>query len=362
MVEASTTDENLPLRRLGFLTIGLFDPADPAAGHEDTLRIIAHGEELGFDSAWVRQRHLQFGISSPVALLAAATQRTSRIELGIAVIPLGPENPLRLAEDLATVDVLSAGRLNPGVSVGTPMQWEHWKDALYPDTQDQEDFSKKRVERLLDALAGEEVSDLGGKQGVVETYSRTVQPHAPGLAGRVWYGAGSRASTEWAAAHGMNLLTSSVISAEVADDFDTNQRAQIDLYRKAFVPDPRFGAPAQTPRVSQGLCVVPTDHATPEQIRRYTAWRAERSVRDGKQFGPKKTMFAADLVGSSAQIAETLASMAAFRAVDEVAFALPFDFEAADYLQILDDIAGTLAPQLGWRPGTPAEPAAGRLE
>ena len=105
---------SVPLRRLGFLTIGLFDGDDPAPGHESTLAVIELGEQLGFDSAWVRHRHLQYGISSPVAVLAAASQRTSRIELGTAVIPLGWENPLRLAEDLATVDLLSGGRLNPG--------------------------------------------------------------------------------------------------------------------------------------------------------------------------------------------------------------------------------------------------------
>ncbi|MGQ4334854.1 LLM class flavin-dependent oxidoreductase, partial [Streptomyces hayashii] len=105
-----------PLRKLGFLTIGLFDGDDPGPGHEGTLEIIELGERLGFDSAWVRHRHLQYGISSPVALLAAASQRTRRIELGTAVIPLGWENPLRLAEDLATVDVLSGGRLNPSAT------------------------------------------------------------------------------------------------------------------------------------------------------------------------------------------------------------------------------------------------------
>src|ERR671920_2323078 len=113
--------------------------------HESTLRIIEFGERLGFDSAFVRHRHLQFGISSPVAVLAAATQRTSRIELGTAVIPLGWENPLRLAEDLATVDVLSGGRLNPGVSVGPPMRWDEVKGALYPDTAAVEDFGYERV-------------------------------------------------------------------------------------------------------------------------------------------------------------------------------------------------------------------------
>src|SRR5215210_5693798 len=127
-----------PLEKLGFLTIGSFDGADPRPGHETTLRVVERGEQLGFDSAWLRHRHLQYGISSPVAVLAAASQRTTRIELGTAVIPLGWENPLRLAEDLATVDVLSRGWLNPGVSVGPPMRYADVKAALYPDTGDVE--------------------------------------------------------------------------------------------------------------------------------------------------------------------------------------------------------------------------------
>ena len=178
-------EPSAPLEKLGFLTIGLFDPADPARGHESTLEVIELGERLGFDSAWVRHRHLQFGISSPIAVLAAASQRTRRIELGTAVIPLGWENPLRLAEDLATVDLLSGGRLNPGVSVGPPMHWDDVKDALYPDTADAEDFGYGRVERLLRLVRGEPASTFAGKEGVVEEWSDRVQPHSPGLAGRL---------------------------------------------------------------------------------------------------------------------------------------------------------------------------------
>ena len=149
---------SVPLEKLGFLTIGSFPRSDPGAGHETTLQVIELGEQLGFDSAWVRHRHLQYGISSPVAVLAAATQRTRRIALGTAVIPLGWENPLRLAEDLATVDVLSGGRLNPGVSVGPPMRYDDVRDALYPDTGDIEDFSYERVLRLLRFVGGEQAS------------------------------------------------------------------------------------------------------------------------------------------------------------------------------------------------------------
>src|SRR6202000_2398328 len=150
------------LERLGFLTIGLFDGDDPGPGHETTLEIIELGERLGVDSARLRDRHLQYGISSPVAVLAAASQRTSRIDLGTAVIPLGWENPLRLAEDLATVDILSGGRLNPGVSVGPPMHYDQVKQALYPDTADIEDFSYERVRRLLDFVRGEPATGFSG--------------------------------------------------------------------------------------------------------------------------------------------------------------------------------------------------------
>ena len=220
------------LSRLGFLTIGLFDPDDPGAGHESTLRIIELGEQLGFDSAWLRHRHLQYGISSPVAVLAAASQRTSRIELGTAVTPLGWENPLRLAEDWATVDVLSGGRLNPGLSVGPPMRYDEVREALYPDTGDVEDFSYERVDRLLGLVRGEPASPFRGRSGI-EDFSDRVEPHSPGLAARIWYGAASLGSARWAGERGLNLLTSSVVKAEEAEDFAEVQLSQIRAFRAA---------------------------------------------------------------------------------------------------------------------------------
>ncbi|MEU6341010.1 LLM class flavin-dependent oxidoreductase [Streptomyces sp. NPDC046977] len=331
-----------PLRKLGFLTIGLFDEADPRRGHQSTLEIIELGERLGFDSAWVRHRHLQYGISSPVAVLAAASQRTSRIELGTAVIPLGWENPLRLAEDLATVDLLSGGRLNPGVSVGPPMHYDEVKQALYPDTAEHEDFGYRRVERLLDFVRGKPATDFSGVEGI-EVFSDRVQPHSPGLGGRMWYGGGSLRSAQWAGEHGMNFLTSSVVKAEGSEqaaDFAGIQLAQIRAYRDHH-PD------GEGARVSQGLVVIPTDSATPEQRAKYAAYAAARLPRTAAPQGPARLMFAPDLVGRSDEIAEQLTAHAAFREVDEVAFALPFSFEHEDYVQILTDIATRLAPALG---------------
>ncbi|NUP21225.1 MAG: LLM class flavin-dependent oxidoreductase [Streptomyces sp.] len=341
-----------PLRKLGFLTIGLFDEADPRRGHESTLEIIELGERLGFDSAWLRHRHLQYGISSPVAVLAAASQRTRRIDLGTAVIPLGWENPLRLAEDLATVDLLSDGRLNPGVSVGPPMHYDRVKEALYPDTADAEDFGYERVRRLLDFVRGKPATDFSGTEGF-EVFADRVQPQSPGLGGRMWYGGGSLRSARWAGEQGMNLLTSSVVKAEGpeaegsgdperAPDFAEIQLAHIRAFRTQH-PD------GENARVSQGLVVIPTDSATPEQRAKYEEYAAKRTPRTTAPQGPARLLFAPDLVGTAAEIAERLHAHAAFREVDEVAFALPFTFEHEDYVQILTDIATRLGPALGWR-------------
>jgi alkanesulfonate monooxygenase SsuD/methylene tetrahydromethanopterin reductase-like flavin-dependent oxidoreductase (luciferase family) len=333
----------VPLEKLGFLTIGLFDDADPGPGHESTLEIIALGERLGFDSAWLRHRHLQYGISSPVAIMAAATQRTSRIELGTAVTPLGWENPLRLAEDLATVDILSGGRINPGVSVGPPMHWNDVRGALYPSSAEVEDFTYERVARLLSFVDGEPAAGFSGREGF-EQFSSRVQPHSPGLRSRMWYGGASVASARWAGEHSMNFLTSSVVrSPDGSADFASIQLSHIQEFRKAH--------PAgDTARVSQGLVVIPTDSASPGQIERYQAYAAARIPRTAAPAGPARMLFARDIVGTSDEIAEKLYAHAAFREVTEVAFALPFTFEHEDYVQILTDMAGHLGPALGWQP------------
>jgi alkanesulfonate monooxygenase SsuD/methylene tetrahydromethanopterin reductase-like flavin-dependent oxidoreductase (luciferase family) len=336
-----------PLRNLGFLTIGRFDAENPGPGLEETLEVIERAEALGYDSVWLRCRHLQPGISSPIAIMAAASQRTSRIELGTAVIPLGLENPFRLAEDLATVDILSGGRINPGVSVGTPMLYDHYREALYPDTHDVEDFSKERVLRLLRGLRGEPVSDFHGTVGI-EQFTDRIQPHSPGLADRLWYG-GGMTSAKWAGEQGINYLTSSVVSTEGISgstgqpDFATIQGQNIDTFR-ANHPHP------EKARVSQGLVVIPTDNATDGQIRRYRDYAAGRFERTKAPQGPRGMLFSPDYVGSSDELADQLYDHAGFQRADEVAFALPFTFDADDYRQIITDLAEKLGPKLGWEP------------
>jgi alkanesulfonate monooxygenase SsuD/methylene tetrahydromethanopterin reductase-like flavin-dependent oxidoreductase (luciferase family) len=216
------------------------------------------------------------------------------------------------------------------------------KDALYPDTADEEDFSYERVRRLLAMLRGEPVTAFSGVEGF-EVYSDRVQPHAEGLASRMWYGGGSLRSAQWAGENAMNFLSSNVTRAEESEDFVETQLSHITTFR-AHHPD------SARARVSQGLVVVPTDSASAEQRAKYLSYAEKRTPRTATPQGPARIMFAVDLVGSSQEIAERLYSNAAFQQINEVAFALPFSFDHADYVQILTDIATKLGPALGWRP------------
>jgi alkanesulfonate monooxygenase SsuD/methylene tetrahydromethanopterin reductase-like flavin-dependent oxidoreductase (luciferase family) len=223
------------------------------------------------------------------------------------------------------------------------MLYDHYKTALYPNTHGLEDFSKDRVLRLLKCLRGEPVSDFEGVLGI-EQFTNRIQPHSPGLADRVWYGGGLE-SARWAGAQGINYLTSSVVGTDGTEsrDFATIQGQQIDAYRASH-PHP------ESARVSQGLVVIPTDSATDDQVRRYREYAASRFERTKSPQGPRQMLFSPDYVGTSDELADQLFEHAGFQRADEIAFALPFSFEEADYLQIVTDMAESLGPKLGWTP------------
>jgi alkanesulfonate monooxygenase SsuD/methylene tetrahydromethanopterin reductase-like flavin-dependent oxidoreductase (luciferase family) len=143
--------------------------------------------------------------------------------------------------------------------------------------------------------------------------------------------------------HGMNFLTSSVVKAEESEDFAQIQLSHVRAFRARHPEGDRA-------RVSQGLVVIPTDTASPEQRARYHRYVEKRTPRTASPQGPARMMFAPNLLGTSVEIVGQLHAHAAFREIDEVAFALPFSFEHDDYVQILTDIATRLGPALGWRP------------
>src|SRR5437588_5160973 len=116
------------MKKIGFLSFGHWTPSPQSQTRSaaDTLLqsidLAVAAEELGADGAYFRVHHFARQLASPFPLLAAAGARTSRIELGTAVIDMRYENPLYMAEDAGAADLISGGRLQLGISRGSPEQ------------------------------------------------------------------------------------------------------------------------------------------------------------------------------------------------------------------------------------------------
>ncbi|MBD9624936.1 LLM class flavin-dependent oxidoreductase [Ensifer sp. ENS06] len=336
------TRNKISISHIGFLSPGNYPADDPLDGLEKTLALLQYGEALGFASAWVRQRHLEPGISSAAAFLAAATQRTSRIELGTAVIPIGYESPYRLAEDLSTVDVLSRGRLNIGLSAGRPLHVDLIGRLVFDDGWENFDFTHGRVLRFVDNLRSRPIGDE-------DTFIKTpfgpqrprLQPHAKGLTDRIWYGGGSLKSAGWAGRNDLNLLIGNVTTGEGTDDFFLAQRRQLETYRAAGGTERR---------VALGRVIVPLDGADKKTRKRYLDYAAARTERTLTPQGERRTLYARDLVGTSDEILERLFADPVLPHVRELRLELPYEFEDEDYRQIVHDFVARIAPELGWSP------------
>ncbi|MCZ0737841.1 LLM class flavin-dependent oxidoreductase [Phreatobacter sp. AB_2022a] len=333
------------LERISFLVPGTYPPGDPARGLEDTLRLIAAGEALGFDGAWIRQRHLEHSISSATVMLAAASQRTRTIALGTAVIQMGYENPFRLAEDLATADLLSGGRLQVGLSAAPPeharLLGNRFRDG---DEGDGGDQSYSRLERLVGNLRGELIgSDETFISSAAGRMRPAIRPVAPGLTERLWLSAGSTRSVEWAARNGFNLLIGNINLAGDTSGFVATQRDHVARFRAL-----------SDATIAVGRVILPLNGADGRTRERYRAFAAERHGRTLSPQGERRVQFAADLVGSADEIVLHLLTEPVVAATRELRLELPYNFAYEDYVQILTDFARQVAPFLGWAPGRQA--------
>lgn len=325
------------IRRFSFLVPGNYDDDNPAKGIEETLKLIVLGEQLGYTGALVRQRHLERGISSAATFLAAASQRTSTIELGTAVIQLGYENPFRLAEDLSTVDILSGGRLNVGVSVGAPPFADLITD--YVDDVPQADYSHARAEKLSLALQSRPLSENQVSGNAAGAQIPRLRPVAKGLADRLWYGGGSQNSARWAGQAGFNLLTGNIVSGEGTDDFLTAQAALINRFKQEWA----YPRPA---RVALGRVILPTDSASPAARKKYEDFVAGRTDRTKSPHGPRRTLYLPDIIGTTDEIADQLSRDPVLPLVSEFRLELPYEFLPEDYAQIIEDFT-RLFPAIG---------------
>lgn len=332
--------------RLGFIHLVPTSRDNPRQGLEDAIELFRFAESLGLDSGWIRTRHMQYGLASPTVLQGAIAQHTKRIRLGNAVIPVGYENPFRLAEDLATADLLSGGRLEPGLSVHGPGYPDNaLNDLVYDAGWRDEDYTYGRIERLRAYLRGDQVREKPeylGFGGDVD--SERIEPHSPGLHERLWYGGGSLRSAEWAGANRFNWLMSNISSTENGvREFDLAQKQQVETYRQAQ-PD------GYTGRVSVARVIVPTDGATDHRIARYRDYVEARTPRTKKVHG-KNTIIAMDVLGSLDEIVEFITRDAAFQIGDDYLFELPFELGLDEWKHMLEQLATRIGPALGWKPG-----------
>src|SRR5690606_39061431 len=202
-------------KSIGFLSFGHWTPSPHSQTRTATdallqaLDLAVAAEELGADGAYFRVHHFARQLGSPFPLLAAIGARTSRIEIGTAVIDMRYENPLYMAEDAGAADLIAGSRLQLGISRGSPEQvidgWRHFGH-VPADGEAVGDTRRRQAEVFLVVLRGEGFAEptphamFPNPPGLLR-----VEPHSPTLRQRIWWGAATNATAIWAARLGMNL-------------------------------------------------------------------------------------------------------------------------------------------------------------
>jgi alkanesulfonate monooxygenase SsuD/methylene tetrahydromethanopterin reductase-like flavin-dependent oxidoreductase (luciferase family) len=338
-------------KRIGFLSFGHWQPIPGSrvrTGRDALLQSVelaVAAEELGLDGAYVRVHHYARQLASPFPLLAAMAARTSRIEIGTGVVDMRYENPLYMAEEAAATDLLSDGRLQLGISRGSPETALRGSEAfgyVPPDGSSDAELAREKTASFLAAIEGRTVvdADPGMTGGVAARLA--IQPQSPGLRERIWWGSGTRATAEWTARQGMNLMSSTLLVEDTGVPFDELQAEQIDRYRAAWT-----GAGWQrTPRISVSRSVLPVISDTDRQY-----FGGERAGTD--QIGileGVRARFGRTYAGEPDVLAEELSKDAAVREADTLLITVPNMLGVEYNARLLENITRHVAPAIGWVP------------
>jgi len=337
-------------KKIGFLTFGHWSPVGQSQTRSaqdvllQSIDLAVAAEELGADGAYFRVHHFARQLSSPFPLLAAVGARTKRIEIGTGVIDMRYENPLYMVEDASAADLIANGRLQLGISRGSPEQviegWRHFGYAPGPG-EDDKDMGRRHGEIFFQLLRG---------QGFAEPSPNPMFPNPPGklrleplsetLRERIWWGSASNATAEWAARLGMNLQSSTLKEDETGEPFHVQQARQIRRYREVWAE----AGHARTPRVSVSRSIFAI---TDDRDRMYFGRSGDQD-----QVGVidnMRAVFGRSYAAEPDRLIEQLRTDEAIAAADTLLLTVPNQLGVDYNAHVLESILTHVAPALGWR-------------
>jgi alkanesulfonate monooxygenase SsuD/methylene tetrahydromethanopterin reductase-like flavin-dependent oxidoreductase (luciferase family) len=340
------------MKKIGFLSFGHWSPAQGSQTRSaadallQSIDLAVAAEELGADGAYFRVHHFARQLASPFPLLAAVGAKTSRIEIGTAVIDMRYENPLYMAEDAGAADIISAGRLQLGISRGSPEQvidgW-HYFGYRPGDDETDADMARRHTEVFYDVLRGEGFAQPNARPmfpnpgGLLR-----VEPHSEGLRERIWWGASSNATSIWAAKLGMNLQSSTLKRDETGLPFHVQQAEQIRAYRAAWTE----AGHAREPRVSVSRSIF----ALVDDRDRAWFGRENQSQDQIGHIDPNtRSIFGRSYAAEPERLVNELAKDEAIAEADTLLLTVPNQLGVDYNAHVIESILTHVAPALGWR-------------
>jgi alkanesulfonate monooxygenase SsuD/methylene tetrahydromethanopterin reductase-like flavin-dependent oxidoreductase (luciferase family) len=340
------------MKKIGFLSFGHWTPSPQSQTRSaadallQSIDLAAAAEELGADGAYFRVHHFARQLASPFPLLAAVGAKTSRIEIGAAVIDMRYENPLYMAEDAGAADLIAGGRLQLGISRGSPEQViDGWRHFGYQPAEGQSDadMGRRHAETFLELLRG---------QGFARPNPRPMFPNPPGLLRlepyseglreRIWWGAGSNATAVWAAKLGMNLQSSTLKDDETGEAFHVQQAAQMRAYRAAW----KEAGHARESRVSVSRSIFAL---MDDRDRAYFGRSGDKEDQVGFIDEKTRAIFGRSYAAEPDALIAQLRKDEAIAEADTLLLTVPNQLGVAYNAHVIEAILTHVAPALGWR-------------
>ena len=338
------------MKRIGFLSFGHWSDTPHSATRSaadvllQSIDLAVAAEELGADGAYFRVHHFARQLASPFPLLAAVGARTKRIEIGTGVIDMRYENPLYMVEDAGSADLIGGGRLQLGISRGSPEQvidgWRHFGYAPAAGQSDA-DMGRRHAEVFLNLLDGEGFAQpnpqpmFPNPPGLLR-----LEPHSPGLRDRIWWGSASDATAVWAAKMGMNLQSSTLKADETGEPFHVQQARQIRVYRAAWAE----AGHTREPRVSVSRSIF----ALVDDRDRMYFGRGDSSDQVGI-IDNMRAVFGRSYADEPDRLVEALRADEAIAEADTLLLTVPNQLGVDYNAHVIEAILTHVAPALGWR-------------